>query len=223
MPLKKALRQEVIDYILRDIAPGKSPQQKPMDWFLDQFSFVDNAKLRKHLAEAFYQARLIEKIREAIGLKKDFGNVFIKTQIILYASIYEALIDYALDKNKTSPEVTALLKQEFYSPLPALSSSTEFIYKENGTSHKIYTCKKKERTQQIKEIQFNDRLKTAVLIGFVDDNQKLEIQELYTSRNKMHILSAATDDFKPDNQQSSKAFLSLFAFLGNARTFLIQS
>ena len=219
MPLMKSLRQPVIDYILRDIAPGKSPGQKPMDWFLDRFAFVDNATLQKHLAEAFYQARLNEKTREALGLRKDFNNVFVKTQIVLYASIYEALIDYALEKNKTEPVVASLLKQEFFSPLPVLSGAAELTYKEADATHKIVTCKKKVRTQQLKEIQFKDRLTAAVALGFVRAANQAELDALYTSRNKIHILAAAADDFRPDGLQSSKAFHNLFAFLARAKTF----
>lgn len=219
MPLKKSLRQPVVDYILRDIAPGKAPAQKPMDWFLDRFSFVDNVTLQKHLAEAFYQARLNEKTREALGLKKDFNNVFVKTQIVLYASIYEALIDHALEKNKTSETVSALLKQEFYSPVAALSGASELTFKDADATHKVVTCKKKTRTQQLKEIQFKDRLAAAISIGFVQAVNQQELEALYTSRNKIHILAAAADDFKPDGQQSSKAFQNLFAFLEHAKQF----
>lgn len=219
MPLTKSLRDPVIEYILRDLAPGKTLAQKPMDWFLAHFAFIDNATLQKHLAESFYQARLNEKTREALGLKKDFNNVFVKTQIILYASIYEALIDYALEKKKTSPEVTALLKQEFFSPVQALSGAAELTFTESGSTHKLVTCKKKTRTQQLKEIQFKDRLTTAIAIGFVDVANQPELEALYTSRNKIHILAAASDDFKPDGQQSSKAFQNLFAFLTRAKAF----
>lgn len=219
MPLPKALRQQVVDYILRDIAPGKAPGQKPMEWFLDRFAFVDNTTLQKHLAEAFYQARLNEKTREALGLKKDFNNVFVKTQIVLYASIYEALIDHALEKSKTDAAVAALLKQEFFSLVPALSGASELTFKEAGTTHKVVSCKKKTRTQHLKEIQFKDRLAAAILIGFVEAANQQELEALYTSRNKIHILAAAADDFKPDGQQSSKAFQNLFAFLEHAKAF----
>lgn len=219
MPLKKALRQPVVDYILRDIAPGKPAGQKPMEWFLDRFAFVDNATLQKYLAEAFYQARLIEKTREALGLRKEFNNVFVKTQILLYASIYESLIDYALEKNKTEPTVASLLRQEFFSPVPALSGATELTYKEAGATHKIVTCKKKGRTQKLKEIQFNDRLNAAVELGFVQASNQAELEDLYKSRNKIHILAAVADNYKPDVLQSSMAFRNLFAFLAHARAF----
>lgn len=190
-----------------------------MEWFLDRFAFVDNATLQKHLAEAFYQARLNEKTREALGLKKDFNNVFVKTQIVLYASIYEALIDHALEKNKTDAAVAKLLKQEFFSPVPALSGASELTFKEADATHKVVTCKKKTRTQHLKEIQFKDRLAAAISIGFVEEANQQELEALYTSRNKIHILAAAAVDFKPDGQQSSKAFQNLFAFLEHAKTF----
>lgn len=219
MPLSKPLRQQVVDYILRDIAVGRSQGQNPMDWFIDRFAFVDNANLQNHLAEAFYQARLNEKIREALGLKKGFNNVFVKTQIVLYASIYEALIDYALEKNKTSPAVATLLKQEFFSPVSALSTTSELKFKDVDGTHTIFTCKKKVRTQQLKEVQFKYRLAAAISIGFVDAANQQELEALYTSRNKIHILAAAADNFRPDGQQSSRAFQNLFAFLEHAEIF----
>ncbi len=219
MPLKKALRDPIVEYILRDLAPGKALGQKPMEWFLAHFAFVDNATLQRHLAESFYQARLNEKTREALGLKKDFNNVFVKTQIVLYASIYEALIDYALEKNRALPVVKALLEQEIYCSVQALSSASELTFKDAHATHKIFTCKKKTRTQKLKEIQFKDRLTAAIAIGFVEAANQQELEALYTSRNKIHILAASADDFKPDGQQSSKAFQNLFAFLAHAKAF----
>jgi hypothetical protein len=219
MPLEISLRKQVMDYILRDIAPGKTPEQEAMDWFLERFGFIDNATLKKHLAAAFYQARVNEKTREALSLKKDSNNAFIQTQIVLYASIYEALIDYALEKNKTHPTVKSLLTQEFYAPVHALSASSELTFNEAGVAHKVFTCKKKVRTHHLKEIQFKERLAAAISINFVQATSQQEIEALYTSRNKIHILAAAADDFKPDGEQSSKAYRNLFAFLQHARTY----
>ena len=83
MSLPNPTRQAVIDFVLRDLVPDTRWSGAPFDWFLRKFSFIPDPTLRKHLAEAFYQARMAEKLRAALGLKSGFNNTFIKTQVLL--------------------------------------------------------------------------------------------------------------------------------------------
>lgn len=99
MPLKNELRDEVTSYVLKHVVPKNiTPRpRRAMDWFKELFEFVEDEKLKDAMAEAFYQARFMGRLIEALQLKGDFNNGLIKAQTVLYASIYEAVIDYGLD------------------------------------------------------------------------------------------------------------------------------
>jgi hypothetical protein len=218
MPLEHHTRQAVIEYVLRDLVPDRYWNGKPFDWFLWKFSFVVDPTLRKHLAEAFYQARMAEKLRAALGLKSGFNNTFIKTQVILYASIYEAVIDWLLEGHVSAPEVQALIRQEFYQPAnEALGKNTRLtIASTEGGEEPLIPCRKKSRNQKLKEIQFKERLKAAVTLKLVPTDLEIVIDRLYTSRNRVHLVQAAAEDFAPDSQQTSEAFKNLSRFLKHA-------
>jgi len=220
--LKKDIRDTVIEHIERDIVTDVTSEQRGMEWFFEKFNFInDDNSLKKHLAEAFYQARFMEKTRGTLRLKGVANDGFIKIQIILYASIYEALIDYALEKNKSNSFVENILRKKDYAVVSALSILTTLSYKDDSDSpsYKVYTCKERVRNQNLKEIQFKDRLEAAISINFVQSTQKDEIELLYKSRNQVHLTTAAKNDFKPNSAHSSKAYGSLFSFLNHANLF----
>ena len=218
MALEPTTRQTVIDYILRDLVPDRKWKGTPFDWFLLQFSFIHDPSLRKQLAEAFYQARMAEKLRAALGLKGGFNHTFTKTQVILYASIYEAVIDWLLEGDISAPEVQDLLSQEFYQPAKeAMGRNTRIgILGNDGNVENLVLCRLKRRTQKLKELQFKQRLGTAVGRNLVPSDLEPIIDRLYTARNRIHLSQAAADEFTPDPSQTSEAFREISRFLKHA-------
>ena len=218
MPLDNATRQHVIEYVTRDIVP-KTVTPRPhqaMTWFKAQFAFVGDAKLQEHLGEAFYQARYIGRVREALALKAGFNHAFCKYQILLYASIYECVIDYLLDAVSDDPVVTTLLTRTDLQKISAISSKAQLTFTDGSETHDLLTCRQVSRTQQLRDVRFDDRVAAAETLGIVRNQDSAFIKSLYKSRNNIHLQSSATKDFKPDDQQSSEAFRLLFAFTENA-------
>ncbi len=89
MPLDPELRNSIHSYCIRDL-PGD------LQWHVDQFPFIDNLELRKRLGRAYYSARYVGKLMEAIQAAGDEIHPFIKFQIMQYASIFEAVITHLL-------------------------------------------------------------------------------------------------------------------------------
>src|SRR6476660_2962170 len=119
MPLKQELREEILAYCIRDL-PGD------MQWHIEQFSFVDNAELKNSLGRAYYAARYVAKLMEALRPEDEFSHPFVKFQIIQYASIYEAVVAFLLwTKFADHPEVKSLQTHKAYKPVSALGSLTK--------------------------------------------------------------------------------------------------
>lgn len=218
MPLEKQSRQHIIEYVMRDLVP-KTVTPRPhqaISWFNAQFAFISDQKLQEHLGEAFYQARFTGRVREALDLKSGFNHAFCKYQILLYASIYECVIDYLLNAVASEPTVSTLLTATELQRIPAMSSKAEFTFSDASGTHSIFTCRETKRTRQMRDIRFDDRVDAAETLGIVRAENSAFIKALYKSRNNIHLQSSADKDFKPDDQQSSEAFRRLFAFTENA-------
>ncbi len=220
MALEEEVRSTVINYVLRHLTPRRRAGQKPLEWFEEQFNFVSDEQLKKHVSEAFYQARFSEKMKVALGLKAGFNNSSIKTQIILYASIYEALIDYSLELHKNRNEVIEMCqKTEFVHVKGALAKTTKLIVSESGSDIELILCKIKKSQQSLKEVQFKKRLTTAVAMGIVLEKHQESIQTIYDARNSVHLIKAAASSFTPDQKHSTAAFKNLQHFIKNIRNW----
>jgi hypothetical protein len=218
MPLREPLRNEAVTYVLRDIAPRG--QGNPFPWCQKQFDFVADVKLRDELATALYQARMMEKLREALHLPDEFNHGFIKSQILFYASIYEAIIDYYLDENASLPEVVTLKKrQTFKEEKSALSNSLRLTFSKPDGDIELYTCRAHVESITLKEIQFKSRLETAIEIGLVSPSLKIMIESLYSDRNSIHLIASAKREFKPQDNKPLLAFKHLRGFLAHARSW----
>ena len=187
---------------------------------MDQFSFIPNPALQRHLAEAMYQARFAGRLREALDLPGNFNNLFVKSQIQLYASIFEALIDYFLDSHKTHPIVQSLLQERVFKAVRhALASNTRIMCTDTTGSYDLVPCREMLRTRNLKEIQFAKRLSTAVTFGLIPANDAPFVERLYASRNSIHLINSAARAFTPDSAESSDAFRALFRFLTHLRAW----
>lgn len=59
MSLEKSLREQIQTYCTKDL-PGD------LDWHIQKFSFIDDIALRERLGQAFYTARYMSKLMEAL-------------------------------------------------------------------------------------------------------------------------------------------------------------
>lgn len=220
MPLEKGLRDNVTSYIFNHIVPKSvSPRpQKAIIWFEEQFDFIEEERLKKTIGEAFYQARFMGRIIEALGLKGGFNNGLVKAQMVLYASIYEAVIDYGLNSRSNLEAVKKLKADRLYKAhKTALSSNVKLILCENNESSELVVCKETQRERSLKEIQFKQRLKTAIEIDMVNSDQCDLIEKLYDDRNSVHLHAAVAKHFRPDSGDSTNAYKNLFSFIEHAR------
>lgn len=152
MPIEESLREQIQTYCKRDL-PGD------MQWHVDQFGFVLDAELKKRLGRAFYSARYVGKLMEALLAAGDELHPFVKFQIMQYASIYEAVISYLLwTKYAEHNEVKLLQTHKAYKPVRALGHLTKMKYGEE----ELYTCVYRDAKTHRNSIPFKDKVDCAV-------------------------------------------------------------
>ena len=210
MPLEKTLRDSVHSYCVRDL-PGD------LQWHVAQFSFLDNEELKKRLGRAFYSARYVAKLMEAIQAAGDEIHPFVKFQITQYASIYEAVISYLLwSKYAEHVEVKSLQIHKAYKPVSALGSQATMHFGEE----EIFTCVYRDAKTPRNSIPFKDKVDCAVRIGFVDEAYAEDIKNIYTLRNLAHIETEAEKQIDVEIEQSKTGYWRIKPFLEKIATTL---
>ena len=110
MAFSEPVRQAVVNYVENHL---------PDDQFYEQyFWFVSDGNLRGRLEEEFRSARYMYKLLEGLQAKDWLLTAQVKVQILLYASIYEAVLHHVLLQDYTStPQVAALTSYEHRRPI----------------------------------------------------------------------------------------------------------
>lgn len=203
MPLDETTQSLIRSYCIKDL-PGD------LGWHISQFYFVADSELKKRLGRAFYSARYVSKLMEALRASGDEIHPFVKFQIMQYASIYEAVISYLLwTRYSDHAEVKALQTHKSYKPVSALGSLTSMTFGDE----KLFTCVYTDSRTPKNSIPFKDKVDCAVRIGFVEEAYSEDIKRTYELRNLAHIETEAEKQIEVEVDQSKKSYWRMKPFL----------
>lgn len=218
MSLDKSVIKQVIAYCNRDLVPDENfnfVSTYPIDWFNNYFSFLDNSKLEKYLGEAYYQARFLYKLMSGLRLPVAKYRPFVRFQIIQYASICEALLEAAIESfYKSEFRDKYSIKQMVKCP-GILSNSAQITF--DGKN--VYLCKQKKVKANIKRERSDHKSDFAVQHKIISPSTKKQFDSLYASRNNIHILKAAENNYTPTLKEAKMAFELMRMFVSDVKTF----
>lgn len=221
MALGTKMITQVINYCNRDLVPDSSFRSTgvyPSNWFIQYFSFLDDARLEKYLGEAFYQARFMYKLMSSLKLPLAKHKGIVRFQIVQYASICEAVLQHAIEKYYKNEFENRYAVTELVKCNNALSVDTKITY--NGTS--LYLCQEKKKKADIKRTRIDYKTEFAVAHNIISQPTKVAFDALYDSRNNIHILKAANNNYNPRLYESKNAFLLMQKFIEEVKVFYSQ-
>jgi|ERR1700733_9946434 len=208
MGLDPAQIAEINSYCMRDLPA--------FPWFLEEFGFIEQEQLRMRLARAFYAARYIYKLMEALQVAGDELHAHVKFQVIQYASIYEAVISSLLwTKFRDHDRVKTLENHKSYKKIAGLAGPTKITYEGEEVSLCVYRDTKTWKNA----IKFNDRVDAAVDIGFVRKAYGEEIKRIYELRNLTHIEKEAEEEIELEIENSKVAYRRMQPFIDDIKKF----
>ena len=187
----------------------------PVEWFKSLFSFVGNDKLQEHLGDEFFQARFLSCLMETLSLPMGKNKGVVKFQIIQYASICEALLNYAIDtyyKDEFESEFAATVYSE---AKDAFSSLTHITH--NG--HPLYVCRAKKEKAKTAFTSTPVKADYALSKGIISQDIRDEYCALYDLRNNTHILKAAAIDYYPKIKESKDAYILTYRFVNEIKNY----
>ena len=203
MPLPTTTSEEVLNYCKRDLP-------NDFEWYRNEFDFVTDNDLQEELAKAFYSSRYIYKLMEGLAISGNELHAHLKFQIMQYASIYEAVINYLLlNRYKEHASVQALQLHKSYRPIAAHAAPTKLTYEGNDT----FICLYKDAKTPWTSIPFQDKVNAASDIGLIDEQLGEEIKEFYRLRNAVHIETAARRGINYEVEEAKLAYRRMRPFI----------
>lgn len=221
MRLGTKIITQVINFCNRDLVPDSSFRNTgtyPSEWFIQYFSFLSDTRLEKYLGEAFYQARFLYKLMSSLKLPLAKHKGIVRFQIIQYASICEAVLQHAIEKYFKNEFENQYAVIELVKCKNALSIDTKITY--NGTN--LYLCQEKKKKADIKRTRIDYKTEFAVAHNIISQSTKVAFDALYDSRNNIHILKAANNNYNPKLYESKNAFLLMQTFVEEVKLFYLQ-
>jgi hypothetical protein len=184
------------------------------NWHQKFFDFVKDATLASRLAEEFMAARFVYKILEGLKAKDWLMRTQIRTQILSYASIYEAVIHHILfDRLPSDPKVMALTRFPTNKGISIPAEHQRILQKYLSHDGKkiIPTYETTGRTDKSK-VRFDSKAKCAFALGFIKEKLKDELVEIYEARNTIHIHAEIRKSLKYQLDLSRRAYMRMEPF-----------
>lgn len=193
-------------------------------WYENEFSFIKNEDLKKRIIAEFKAIRFAYKLYEGIEATEENLIFEVRNQILAYASIYEAVIEYVLSSYYSETEE---FEDLMHHVVPVRISIPEekqsVLQRELSHDGKIivpfhYAKKKKEKPQ----VRFDDKCRTAerlgLIHGFVNDegmeiDLPSEIIEIYSYRNGIHIIAEQRKGISYELDLSKRAYRRMRPFV----------
>lgn len=201
MPFNDKLQQEILTYVTRDLPTDQ--------WYeINFFPFVENELLRNRLLVEFKNARIIYKIFEGLQAKNELLLAQVKTQVIMYVSIQEAVINYVLfEKYNTNSEITKLLNQYRLVAVDVPTKQKAILkehFEHNGKDLHIHY--RELKTIDRTKIRFDSKVQTCFKLGLISEKLKEDLIQLYEYRNTIHIEAELKKGFDYDLNMSLLAY-----------------
>lgn len=186
----------------------------PEAWHLSYFDFISDVHLARRLGEEFMSARVIYKMLEGLGADDWLQRTQVRSQILSYASIYEASIHHILFVDlATEEEVLALtefpMKKQISIPTASMKALEKYL--EHDGKKIIPTYEGVGRTEESK-VRFDRKADCASALGLIEPWLRDELVEFYEARNSIHIHAEIKKGLSYELDLSKRAYMRLQPF-----------
>ena len=197
----------------------KASKEYPANWFISLFDFLDNEQLAKHLGEEFYQTRFATALMETLGLRAGKNKGIVKLQIIAYASICEALLNYAIECFYKDSFGQQFAEVTYAQIKGALSEKTTIKYNNDN----VYICKKKSVPASASWTSNPSKAQFAKENGILSEDIADRYCGLYELRNNAHLLKAANASYFPKPKEAKEAYQLVYQFINEIKNCFINN
>lgn len=224
MPLAIEVQKEINDYCTNHVADKT--------WYQKEFDFITDTQLCNRLIVEFTAIRFAYKLYEGIAASDENLLFEVRSQILSYAAIYEAIIHYILyTYYSDTPEFEQLTNHVIPIRIDIPGQKMAVLKKELSHDGKdifafYYDSRRKEDTS----IRFDQKCLTAEKLGLIhkftnDDGEEIdltaEIIEIYNYRNGIHLVAEQRKGIQYELELSKKAYWRMRPFIDQVKERLL--
>jgi len=180
MPFTEQIQSAITEYI--DKHTGDA------NFYSEYFWFISDADLRTRLEEEFKSARYIYKLLEGMQAKDWLLAAEVRVQILLYASIYEAVLHHVLLQDYASSEavkrITTYESRKRINISGAIEKKIKDTYSPAGA---VAVYQLELAAVDERKIIFEDKATAALELGLIDKAIHEVIVKVYSLRNAIHL------------------------------------
>lgn len=220
MPLKPSIQKSIYKYCNNHLATE--------DWYRQEFEFIQDNSLRERLIDEFRAIRFAYKMYEGIEAKDENLIFEVRNQILGYATLYEAIIEYILNTYyRDTPEYDELSHHVIPIPISIPQNKLSKLKKElKHDENNIVTFHYKRKLKEPSKIRFYEKCRIAERLGLIHkfelDNGEWvdlpqEIIEIYSYRNGIHIIAEQRKGIVYELELSKKAYRRMRPFIDQVK------
>ncbi len=146
------------------------------------FNFVIQTNLRKAIQKSYNEATFIRNLTKELHIINVDAHPLNEIVILHFASIYESILEYVLDKYFKA-EIADLLEGKKYAKVD-ISNGLEIHNKDNKA---LFLCKEIKEKKKLHRVSFGLKAKRAKDLHIITSDMEVSISYLYNFRNNVHI------------------------------------
>ncbi|CAD5897658.1 hypothetical protein R6Z02_05915 [Carnobacterium maltaromaticum] len=201
MPFPEELANRVNEYCSSHIPPDS--------WYEEKFfPFIKDKDIWNRLVIEHKNARFIYKVFEGLQAEDEQLLAQIKTQVIMYVSIQEEVVNYVLfELFKERVEVENLKKINKLTKISIPEKSKELLSGIlNHDEQEIIPCYYKDAKTNKTKVRFDQKVPVLVEMDLIDDQLAKDLIRLYEYRNTVHLEAERRKQLDYDLEMGKLAF-----------------
>lgn len=220
MAFKRDIKDIVCEYCINHL---------PNDaWYENQFDFVEDEMLRKRIIEEFKAVRFAYKLYEGIEAKGENLVFEIRHQIFVYASLYEAIIDYVLKNYYNDTKIfDDLIHFKGFNRISIPNDKLQKLKKElthNGDDIIPFCAVRKAKDYT--KVRFSEKCNAAEQLGIISkiNNSSGDVVDLpkdivkvYEYRNAIHLIAEQRKGVEYELDMGRIAYRRMQPFVSQVR------
>ena len=205
MPFTEPIKTAINDYVEKYTGDPK--------FYSEYFWFISDVDLRIRLEEEFKSARYVYKLLEGMQAKDWLLNAEIRIQILLYASIYEAVLHHVLLQDYASSDVVKnITTYEARKRINISRVIEQKIIDSYSPTGDVVVYQTESAVVDERKIVFEDKAKAALDLGLVDQSIYDVIVNIYSLRNAIHLHAELRRNIAYEIETAKDAYWHLQGF-----------
>lgn len=205
MPFPEDVQKSINEYIGRYTGGT--------DFYREYFWFISDGDLRVRLEEEFKSARYVYKFLEGMQAKDWLLTAEVRIQILLYASIYEAVLHHVLLQDyATTNAVKKITNFESRKKINISAPIRKKIVDTYSPTGEVVIYQLESAPVDERKIVFEDKAMAALELGLIDQMTFDVIVRVYSLRNAIHLHAELRRNIEYEIDSAKEAYWHVQGF-----------